>query len=394
MLAEGELEAGPFDAGEERSWERAWWESATESGNPVPPPKTANVTLSVALTPLALPAPAPTDWRALPGSDALLAPDAAAADPARFVWLRLAVRADSAQASPRIAQVRCATAAENLLNYLPQTCAIADGVNGFLARWLQLLRGEYGRVEELIDDMPLQNDPGFTPAGNLPWLAAWLALELPRVAGNDERRKYIARALRLHSRRGTPASISDFVELHTGIRPAIVEAFIGRRIFALDAGCRLDFESRLPSLDPHGMVAPEVEDACAHGSAGGPGPIDRIVVGESGPLLSRQIGQPQYDDEAWRFCVVVDAYRASRPGVLQELQRIVDREKPAHTDWRIALVQPQMRVGLQSRVGIDTIVGGTPPRIWYGALGVDTALAEQAPGRIGDQVLDGTLTLL
>lgn len=410
----GELWAGPFDAGEARAWERAWVELAADapapagSTSPMPaqPPAT-RVELQVALQAAALPAPTAAAYQTVPTGDALLAPWATGSG-ARFVWLRLCLVSESSWATPRVAQVRAATPSENWLDHLPQTFGLSDQptaaspnpVEGLLSRWLKLVRGEFTHIDGLIDDMPRWNDPAFTPHSVLPWLASWLALELPRVAADAERRALIAQAWQLHARGGTPASMAAWVERHTGIRPAIVEAFAQRRAFVLNAGCRLDFDTQLPALDPLGMVVPDDEMAtagdtpCAVGNA--TEPMGRAVVGESGPLTLEQLGQPLYAEAAWRFCVVVDAHRAASPGVLDELRRIVDREKPAHTDWRLELVQPDMRVGFQARLGIDTIVGGHPPPRWLagGQLGVHTELADAPPGRVGEQALDGTLTLM
>ena len=229
------------------------------------------------------------------------------------------------------------------------------------------------------------------PPEVLPWLAQWLAFELPQIADDDEARRLVAQAVALFARRGTPASIAQFVELHTGIRPAIVEAFAQRRVWVLGVMSRLGFDTRLPVLEPGGMVVPDIgSDAvpCA-------GPAGSAIVGASGPLLPDQIGLPLYADEAYRFCVVVDGYRLRDAALLDELRRIVEREKPAHTDYRVQVVMPELRVGFQARIGIDAIVGGEPPVLALDVtrLGVDTRVPLPDTARAGDARLDGTLIL-
>jgi phage tail-like protein len=318
----------------------------------------------------------------------LLMPDA---DARRFVWFRLTLSSSSPAASPRLFQVRAATAAEDYLDYLPMTYRLHDD-GSFLSRWLRELRGEFSQVEEALDDMARVADPSFTASASLPWLAQWLALELPRIADDDQRRALIDQAVALFARRGTKDSIAGFVELHTGIKPAIVEAFETRSVWVLGQTSRLGFDTRLPALDPIGMVVPddEVADPCC------PGPIGRAVVGASGPLASYQIGMPLFADTAFRFCVVVDAYRVGDAATLRELRRIVEREKPAHTDYRVQLVAPDLRVGLQCQIGLDAIVGGDPPpwRLTPVPLGIDTRMPATDVARVGDALIDGTLTLL
>lgn len=379
-VPQGSLVAGPFDAGEVRAWERAWVQAATPAGT--------QVSVEVALQATA--APSPAAWFALPCADALLAPLAPADVDRRHAWLRITLASTHPAASPILRQARAATAAEDWLDHLPATFRRHDDT-GLLGRWLRELRGEFGAVEEAIDDMPRVADPSFAANSALPWLAQWLALELPRIETADERRALIDRAVALFARRGTRESIAGFVQLHTGIRPAIVEDFELRAVWVLGQTSRLGFDTRLPALAPFGMVLPdeEVADPCC------PGPIGSAVVGASGPLASYQAGVPLFAETAWRFCVVVDAYRAGDAATLQELRRIVDREKPAHTDYRVRLVQPDMRVGLQSVLGVDTIVGGDPPawRLAPATLGADTRLPPPDVARVGDALIDGTLIL-
>jgi hypothetical protein len=124
-------------------------------------------------------------------------------------------------------------------------------------------------------------------------------------------------------------------------------------------------------------------------------PIGRAIVGESGPLSAYQIGLPLYADTAYRFCVVVDGYRAHDNATRTEIARIVDRERPAHTDYRIEYIAPEIRVGLQARIGIDAIVGGDPPPLGLNPaeLGFDTQLPPSDVARVGEATLDGLLTL-
>jgi phage tail-like protein len=384
----GMLLAGPFDAGEQRAWERAWVEANTPVGT--------SVAVEVAQAKKATPAPTAGDWKALPGTDALLAPLLPALAERRHLWLRITLATTQARSTPVLRQARAATEAEDLREHLPMTYRRNDPA-AVLERLLQLLRGEFIAVEERIDDMPRVADPQFAPGSSLNWLAQWLALELPQIAGDDERRALIARAVALFARRGSPAAIAEFVALHTGVRPAIVESFAQRRLWVLGASSQLGFDTQLPPMDPLGMVVPDPQAAegCCPLADGEP-VIGRAVVGDSGPLAAHQIGLPLFEDEAYRFCVVVDGYRVHDRATLQELQRIVEREKPAHTDYRVEVVAPELRIGLQALVGVDTIVGGAAPP-WQLAgrqLGFDARLMPpDAAARMGDALIDGSLRL-
>ncbi|MFM2052567.1 MAG: hypothetical protein RL456_604 [Pseudomonadota bacterium] len=414
VIAQGSLHAGPFDAGDGANWERVSIDAEIPAG--------AACRFEVASKPAVAPPPSSLDWRAIDGTDALLAPDGQPAAPGqrRHLWLRVTLSAGPAQASPRLRQVRAATAAEDYLDHLPQTYRRhdqrGDGGDGFLSRLLKLLRTENAAIEEALDDMPRIADPLFSAEADLAWLASWLALELPKIANADERRALIARAVRLFERRGTPASIAEFVELHTGIRPAIVEGFESRRVWVLGLNSRLDFDTQLPPLDPLGWVVPDpvqgtacceasaAKEPASSGCCGTAAPasagkalaeptLGRLLVGEGGPLAPHQFGLPLYAEDAYRFCVMVDAYRVCSPGMLDEIHRIVSREKPAHTDYRVQLVEAALRIGMQSRVGIDAIVGGPLPPWRLDTSARPVLMPGDNASRLAELVLDGGLTL-
>ncbi len=73
----------------------------------------------------------------------------------------------------------------------------------------------------------------------------------------------------------------------------------------------------------------------------------------------------------------------------------MDREKSAHTDYRIELFEPDLRIGLQARVGIDAIVGGeAPPWRVAATLGFTTRLSPRdGASRVDETALDETITL-
>jgi hypothetical protein len=126
--------------------------------------------------------------------------------------------------------------------------------------------------------------------------------------------------------------------------------------------------------------------------------IGSAVVGESGPLARAQIGEPLFSDSAYRFCVFVPAHRVRQRALIAEICRILDREKPAHTDYRLSIVEPDLRVGLQSLVGVDTIVGGpAPPLALDGSrLGWNSQLPDVpgTAGRVGQRAAIGQDSIL
>ena len=61
------------------------------------------------------------------------------------------------------------------------------------------------------------------------------------------------------------------------------------------------------------------------------------------------------------MCVRVYCGELRRAGALERVRATIEREKPAHTVYELCVIEPKMRVGVQSRVGIDSIVGQAQP---------------------------------
>ena len=391
--ASGTLTVGPLDAGEDLQWYRAALDAVT--------PAYTTATLEVFQSDADAPGPSPGQWIAAASSDTLLA---SLVDPIlppfrrRWLWLRATLAAHDPHATPSLRQARAETPGENYLDYLPAIYRRSDLPAQQLERLLALSRTEQSAVDEQIDAMPQRFSPSFAPARSLPWLAGWVDFELPADAPDDERRDLVATAIARHERRGTPASIRDFVELFTGIRPHIVEAFTERGVWMLGEASMLGCDTILPAADPEGIIVP---DPCAAGQGDPPACCPpqrgRVVVGESGPIAATDYGLPLFVDAAYRFDVLVPRHRASDPAVVKLIRRILDREKPAHTEYCLCLFESELRVGLQALVGVDTIVGGSEPGVRLDATRLDFALVgpldERAP-RVGLSMSVGSTALV
>ena len=80
---------------------------------------------------------------------------------------------------------------------------------------------------------------------------------------------------------------------------------------------------------------------------------------------------------------------SSRRDGRSRLAVVIEAEKPAHTTYELELIGPRFRLGVQSTVGIDTILGDARPHGCSGG-GGDPHAAPGAPrrGRLGyDTVL-------
>jgi hypothetical protein len=111
-------------------------------------------------------------------------------------------------------------------------------------------------------------------------------------------------------------------------------------------------------------------------------------------ITDAQFGEPLFEGAAWQFVVEVYRGEVKTDARLQLVKEIIEREKPAHTMYRLTLIDSQMRAGFQARAGVDTIVGGTPavtPLGQDGGFGL--RLGGPLPPRIGSSHLGEDLKL-
>jgi phage tail-like protein len=98
----------------------------------------------------------------------------------------------------------------------------------------------------------------------------------------------------------------------------------------------------------------------------GPSQVGRLqldVFAREGEVRLVSTGDPERDllhEYAHRFRVFVPAAWVRTAEHERMVRRALDAEKPAHTCYDLCLVEPRFRVGLQSTVGLDTIIGAYP----------------------------------
>jgi len=82
--------------------------------------------------------------------------------------------------------------------------------------------------------------------------------------------------------------------------------------------------------------------------------------------------------------------RASVPDVAQ-LQRLIEAQKPAHTIAALRLVEPGFRIGRQSAIGVDALIGSAQPLpLGLGKLAQGLATAAGATPVLGSAYLSHT----
>ena len=173
-------------------------------------------------------------------------------------------------------------------------------------------------LEERIDRVHTYFDPGAgkppserAPNEFLPWLSSWVALTLREDWEEEEKRRFISRVVPLYRQRGTKAGLEELLRVYTGL---------GVEIYEFNQPLQIGVSSTVG--------------------------IDTLIGG----------GPPYY------FLVKM-LLETPDPVALahkQEVARaIINLEKPAHTYYDLEIEVPTLQLGVNSTVGVDTLLGTT-----------------------------------
>lgn len=324
----------------------------------------------------------------------------------RYLWLRIDLASDG-RTTPAVAGLRVHYPRVSYLDHLPAVYSADEESRWFLERFLAIAQTEWDDLERRVAETPGLFDPRAVPEGSaLEYLAGWLDLDLPGAFDARQRRVLLQAAPwirpRLGTRAGVEATLSAYVESLTGLTaeeqrgyPAVVEGFRQRRRMLL----------ALPGRAELGRGAP----------LWGASFVGRLQLGtfaRAGEARLVSTGEPETDlfgEHAHRFQVFLPAAWVRTAGDERLLRHALETAKPAHTAYDLCLVEPRFRVGYQSTVGLDTVIGACPharlacrhesdlppalpPR---GRLGYDTVLGDgMPPGRLTPGTAIGSTTTL
>jgi phage tail-like protein len=172
-----------------------------------------------------------------------------------------------------------------LLNYLPGFYAGDEFLNRFLLIFEDTLRP----LQLMSDNLNYYFHPLTAPTDLIPWLATWVNLVLDDNWTLEQRRHLIYTAPELYSWRGTRRGLTEYLTLYTGVEPNISEYVDG---MVLGPSTRLGINTTIAGKERH-----------------------RFTVTMYLPEMSEE--ELSYKE--------------------QNIRRIIDAEKPAHTTYRLVL---------------------------------------------------------
>lgn len=262
----------------------------------------------------------------------------------RFLWLKLRLVTFDERSRPSIRAARIYYPRLSYLRYLPPVYREDELSAAFLERFLALFETVFQGLDREIDQLHMYFDPMLAPAEFLRWLGSWINLSIEEGLPEERVRRLIRRAPELYGRKGTPAALTEFLEIYTG-RPVFLTEHL-RGLKPLVLGVKELQLGRGTILLGSGVKGFRLGDTSV---AGYSALRDRV----------RDADEP-FLPAVRRFTVLVDMDRAEFDRRAATLRRIIDEQKPTHTAFTLGPVAEQGEVG-GAVLGISGSVAGTEP---------------------------------
>lgn len=329
--------------------------------------------------------------------------------PGRYLWFKLDILSDGFS-TPEICAIELNYPRISLRRYLPDVFGEEPNAADFTDRFLAVFDRGLRQLEQHIDGFAQYLDPLSAPADAgkrdfLSWLAGWIGVSLDRQLPLTVRRRMVKHAGKLYQCRGTRKGLRAMLELVLGFAhkscgpdndpdactpctagattthwspPALIlEHFSLRRWLLLGVG-RLGEQSRLWGQ----KIVNRTQLNGSHFDGNAQLGITQLNTRQD-PL------RDPFHVYAHQFSVFLPAWVERISAYQKAIARLVEAEKPAHAQHQIVYVAPRFRVGIQSMIGFDSVIGCYPAGVTLGAsaLGKATVLSSgegsSAAARIG-----------
>ncbi|MFC7724179.1 phage tail protein [Nocardioides sp. GCM10028917] len=223
---------------------------------------------------------------------------------------------------------------------------------------LRLLRTRLDDVVDTLLALPSEIDPA-TAIDDLDgdrwldWLSGWVDVQLDETMKADLRRALVAGAFARHGKRGTAESLRELIALELDLEHVeIAQPGDVASVWVLGAdSAELGMRTMTAAAPPTGSIV----DSTA-------------VAGASHLIGPSDYGAPLFGDLAHRFDVLVHAAWVRCEDERDRLAALIERERPAHASAHLCVIEPGISVGIQARIGVDTVIGVNGPQDAVGGL--------------------------
>lgn len=181
--------------------------------------------------------------------------------------------------------------------------------HGSAGHRLSALDDQFPAIEDEIAGLFRYFRAAEAPDAFLPWLANWVALALRTDMSLVRQRRLLANAARLYRIRGTRRGLEEVLKLYLDAMPSITD----------------EDQPSLQILD--------------HSHVG----VDTFLGGGASFVFEVKLA----------FAVREERFVSEQ---LQLAREVLEFERPAHTSYQLVDIYPRMQLGVQSTVGVETIL--------------------------------------
>jgi phage tail-like protein len=302
----------------------------------------------------------------------------------RYLWLRLEFRSGG-MVTPVLRSVEIEFPRISLRRFLPAVFGEEPVSADFTDRFLALFDTTLRSMERKLDHLASYFDPLSAPAGKgkeaghnfLDWLASWIGISLEQNWPEIRKRHFLKQASRVFPLRGTRLGLWRQLLLYMDIDPeqCCTEDHAVLRCTPQPQNCRVP-EKKTCGWEPPHLILEHYQ--LRRWLFLGAGKLDdqSVLWGESIANRSRLNENAQADVTqlktapdpvrdpfmvyAHRFTVFVPACHGKTEAERRSLESMVQRESPAHTHFDVRYVEPRFRIGVQSMIGLDSVIGQYP----------------------------------
>jgi phage tail-like protein len=306
--------------------------------------------------------------------------------------------------TPQIQGVEIEFPRISLRRYLPAVFGEDPVSADFTDRFLAIFDTTLRSIESKLDRLAAYFDPLSAPVSEensgqdfLDWLAGWVGISLEHGWSEDRRRHFLKQAGQIFKLRGTRDGLRRQLLLYFDMSSdscCCPDDQPAERCDPLPLNCRIP-EKKPCAWQPPEMILEHYQLRRWLFLGAGKLGDQAVLWGESIVNRSRlddnaQTGVTQLkltpDPQRDPFLVYAHRYTVFAPGCYgkdeanrRALESMLRRESPAHTRFDVRYVEPRFRIGVQSTVGLDAVIGRIPQGV--------TLHGEQPLGR--DTVLTG-----
>jgi phage tail-like protein len=276
----------------------------------------------------------------------------------RYLWVKLELISSDEYKTPKIKSIRAYFPRISYLRYLPAAVYQEDEASiDFMERFLSLFETLLWDKEEEITEIARYFDVDATQGKFISWLATWVAAIFDESWQEEKRREFLRSAVELYKKRGTREGIEDLIEIYTGKKPIIVENL------------------QLYEKDASGNFTLRCEE-------------NEEIKG----TLEKLFGEPTPHS----FCVLLKPGQEEIESQLKTIKRLIELEKPAHTNAGVVVLQPWIYLDMHTYLEINTYL--SKPVMQLGitsVIGRDTVLTSiEGAGQIEKRSRTGIDTKL